>query len=158
MSALRTLLSRPACLSVALARYATKKAGGSTSVRTSLPKYLGVKIFGDQFAKAGSIIVRQRGMKFTPGENVGMGRDHTLFALVSGYVDFNKVRSPKARHFVHIRQETPEAHWARVHGKKAARAASGRLSSWDKLQAGLFADRGAPQGANDGRADKSSQE
>ena len=144
---LRALLARPASLAVAHTRTATKKAGGSASNRTSNPKYLGVKIFGDQFAKAGAIIVRQRGMKFTPGENVGMGRDHTLFALVSGYVDFNRVRLPKPRHFVHIRTETPEDHWARVHGKQAARAAArlARPTSWDKLQAGAFASRGAPR-------------
>ena len=103
---LRTLLSRPACLSVALARYATKKAGGSTNVRTSLPKYLGVKIFGDQFAKAGSIIVRQRGMKFTPGENMGMGRDHTLFALVSGYGGYMRERALR-RDFLLQQQVNP---------------------------------------------------
>lgn len=72
---------------------AHKKGVGSTdNGRDSNPKYLGVKLFGGQAAKAGSIIVRQRGTKFHPGENVGMGRDHTLFALTGGTVVFKKKR------------------------------------------------------------------
>lgn len=68
---------------------AHKKAGGSTSNgRDSQAKRLGVKIFGGQIVKAGNIIVRQRGTKFYPGKNVGMGRDHTLFALTAGKVLF----------------------------------------------------------------------
>lgn len=68
---------------------AHKKAGGSTrNGRDSNPKYLGVKRFGGQTINAGTIIVRQRGTKFHPGVNVGMGRDHTLFALVDGKVKF----------------------------------------------------------------------
>ena len=68
---------------------AHKKAGGSTSNgRDSQAKRLGVKIFGGQVAKAGSIIIRQRGTKFFPGKNVGMGKDHTLFALTAGKVQF----------------------------------------------------------------------
>lgn len=68
---------------------AHKKAGGSTSNgRDSQAKRLGVKIFGGQTAKAGSIIIRQRGTKFHPGTNVGMGKDHTLFALKPGKVEF----------------------------------------------------------------------
>ncbi len=72
---------------------AHKKGVGSTdNGRDSNPKYLGVKLFGGQKAKAGSIIVRQRGTKFHPGENVGIGRDHTLFALSEGTVTFKKRR------------------------------------------------------------------
>jgi len=72
---------------------AHKKGQGSTrNGRDSNPKYLGVKAFGGQFVKAGSIIVRQRGTKFHPGKNVGMGRDYTLFALVDGYVRFESRR------------------------------------------------------------------
>lgn len=72
---------------------AHKKGVGSTdNGRDSNPKYLGVKLFGGQVAKAGSIIVRQRGTKFHPGVNVGMGRDHTLFALTGGTVVFKKKR------------------------------------------------------------------
>ena len=68
---------------------AQKKGGGSTrNGRDSKPKMLGVKVFGGELISAGSIIVRQRGTKFHPGTNVGMGRDHTLFALVDGHVTF----------------------------------------------------------------------
>ena len=68
---------------------AQKKGGGSTrNGRDSQPKMLGVKVFGGQQVLAGSIIVRQRGTKFHAGTNVGMGKDHTLFALVDGAVSF----------------------------------------------------------------------
>ena len=68
---------------------AHKKAGGSTrNGRDSNPKYLGVKRYGGELIKAGSIIVRQRGTRFHPGQYVGMGRDHTLYALVAGRVVF----------------------------------------------------------------------
>ena len=70
---------------------AHKKAGGSTrNGRDSESKRLGVKAFGGQDVSAGSIIVRQRGTKVHPGENVGMGKDHTLFAKVDGNVKFDK--------------------------------------------------------------------
>ena len=69
---------------------AHKKAGGSTrNGRDSNPKYLGVKIYGGQAVEAGNIIVRQRGTQFHPGHGVGLGRDHTLFALVDGTVQFS---------------------------------------------------------------------
>jgi large subunit ribosomal protein L27 len=68
---------------------AQKKGGGSTrNGRDSQPKMLGVKTFGGQSVSAGSIIVRQRGTRFHPGTNVGIGKDHTLFALVDGHVVF----------------------------------------------------------------------
>lgn len=68
---------------------AQKKGGGSTrNGRDSQPKMLGVKAFGGERVSAGSIIVRQRGTKFHAGTNVGMGRDHTLFALIDGHVQF----------------------------------------------------------------------
>lgn len=68
---------------------AQKKGGGSTrNGRDSKPKMLGVKAYGGQLISAGSIIVRQRGTKFHPGVNVGIGKDHTLFALVDGHVSF----------------------------------------------------------------------
>ncbi|NMM11848.1 MAG: 50S ribosomal protein L27 [Polaromonas sp.] len=68
---------------------AQKKGGGSTrNGRDSQPKMLGVKKFGGEVINAGSIIVRQRGTKFHPGVNVGIGKDHTLFALVNGQVSF----------------------------------------------------------------------
>ena len=68
---------------------AQKKGGGSTrNGRDSKPKMLGVKTFGGQHIHAGGIIVRQRGTKFHAGHNVGVGKDHTLFALVDGHVSF----------------------------------------------------------------------
>jgi len=68
---------------------AQKKGGGSTrNGRDSQPKMLGVKVFGGQVIHAGGIIVRQRGTRFHPGTNVGIGRDHTLFALTDGTVSF----------------------------------------------------------------------
>lgn len=68
---------------------AQKKGGGSTrNGRDSKPKMLGVKVYGGQAVSAGAIIVRQRGTKFHPGTNVGLGRDHTLFALTDGKVSF----------------------------------------------------------------------
>ena len=68
---------------------AQKKGGGSTrNGRDSQPKMLGVKAFGSEVVSAGSIIVRQRGTRFHAGPNVGMGRDHTLFALIDGTVSF----------------------------------------------------------------------
>jgi large subunit ribosomal protein L27 len=82
---------------------AQKKGGGSTrNGRDSKPKMLGVKAFGGQAVAAGSIIVRQRGTKFHAGMNVGMGRDHTLFALVDGAVGF-EVRGPLNRQTVIVK-------------------------------------------------------
>ncbi|MGL4332927.1 MAG: 50S ribosomal protein L27 [Bacteroidales bacterium] len=73
-----------------------KGVGSSKNGRESESKRLGVKIFGGQFAKAGNIIVRQRGTVHHPGENVGMGKDHTLFALVDGNVVFRKKKDNKS--------------------------------------------------------------
>jgi large subunit ribosomal protein L27 len=67
-----------------------KGAGSSRNGRDSQSKRLGVKLFGGQNAKAGNIIVRQRGTKHNPGENVGLGKDHTLFALADGEVEFKR--------------------------------------------------------------------
>jgi large subunit ribosomal protein L27 len=69
-----------------------KGVGGTDNGRDSNPKFLGVKLYGGQAAIAGNIIVRQRGTKFHPGSNVGIGRDHTLYALSDGYVTFKKGR------------------------------------------------------------------
>ena len=72
---------------------AHRKAGGSAkNLRDSQPKYLGTKLYAGQAAKAGSIIVRQRGTKILPGKNVGIGKDHTLFALKDGTVSFSAKR------------------------------------------------------------------
>jgi large subunit ribosomal protein L27 len=67
-----------------------KGVGSSKNGRESESKRLGVKIYGGQVAKAGNIIVRQRGTQHHPGQNVGIGRDHTLFALIDGKVEFRK--------------------------------------------------------------------
>ena len=75
---------------------ATTKSGGSTkNVHDSQPKYLGVKLFAGQTAKAGQILIRQRGTKFLPGKNVGLGKDHTLFALRAGVVGFKTIQKRK---------------------------------------------------------------
>lgn len=80
---------------------AQKKAGGSTrNGRDSESKRLGVKKFGSEFVLAGNILVRQRGTKFHPGKNVGIGKDHTLFALIDGTVKFST--GIKNRSFVSI--------------------------------------------------------
>lgn len=73
-----------------------KGVGSSKNGRESESKRLGVKVFGGQFAKAGNIIVRQRGTVHNPGENVGIGKDHTLFALIDGTVVFRKKRDNKS--------------------------------------------------------------
>ena len=80
---------------------ATKKAGGSTkNGRDSAGRRLGVKVFAGQGLSAGSIIVRQRGTKFYPGKNVGIGKDHTIFALVQGVGAFRK--GIKQRTFIDV--------------------------------------------------------
>ncbi len=81
---------------------AHKKGGGSTrNGRDSKPKMLGVKRFGGEVISAGSIIVRQRGTQFHPGVNVGVGKDHTLFALVDGRISF-AVKGPLSKHTVSV--------------------------------------------------------
>jgi len=84
-----------------------KGVGSSKNGRESESKRLGVKIFGGQTAIAGNIIVRQRGTRHHPGENVGIGKDHTLFALVPGTVVFTKKRDNRS--FVSILPESTEA-------------------------------------------------
>jgi large subunit ribosomal protein L27 len=79
-----------------------KGAGSSQNGRESHSKRLGVKIFGGQSVKAGNIIVRQRGTKHHPGENVGIGKDHTLFALTGGTVVFTKKKDNKSFVSVHL--------------------------------------------------------
>jgi large subunit ribosomal protein L27 len=83
---------------------AHKKGVGSTdNGRDSNPKFLGVKLYGGQSAIAGNIIIRQRGTKFHPGVNVGMGKDHTLYAKKDGHVVFRKGRLNRT--FVHIEEQ-----------------------------------------------------
>ncbi len=80
-----------------------KGVGSSKNGRESESKRLGVKLYGSQTAKAGNIIIRQRGTKFHPGENVGLGKDHTIYALIDGVVEF-KYKGPrgKKRNFVNV--------------------------------------------------------
>lgn len=87
---------------------AHKKAGGSTrNGRDSNPKYLGVKRYGGQFVNAGEILVRQRGTRFHAGPGVAVGRDHTLFALAAGVVEF-VVKGKQNRKYVKIVTEAAE--------------------------------------------------
>ena len=86
-----------------------KGVGSSKNGRESASKRLGVKISGGQYAKAGNIIVRQRGTQHHPGENIGMGKDHTLFALVDGTVQFKKGRKDRSYVSVIPVQEKAEA-------------------------------------------------
>lgn len=98
-----------------------KGVGSSDNGRDSNSKRLGVKLFAGQYAKAGSIIVRQRGTKYHVGENVGIGRDFTLFALQEGHVSFSKGK--KNRTFVHINaldQQIVEEKVASIPNAKAA--------------------------------------
>ncbi|CAN6478222.1 unnamed protein product [Victoria cruziana] len=89
-------------LSLVFKRWATKKTAGSTkNGRDSLPKNLGVKKFGGEKVIPGNIIVRQRGTRFHPGDYVGMGKDHTLFALKEGRVRFEKHKL-SGRKWVHV--------------------------------------------------------
>jgi len=75
---------------------ASKKAGGTAKNLTDVnPKYLGVKLYAGERAKRGAIIVRQRGIKIMPGKQVGLGKDHTLFALAEGVVSFRSKRKIK---------------------------------------------------------------
>jgi ribosomal protein L27 len=73
-----------------------KGVGSSKNGRESESKRLGVKIYGGQFAKAGNIVIRQRGTVHHPGENMGIGKDHTLFALVDGLVEFRKKKNNRS--------------------------------------------------------------
>ena len=102
---------------------AHKKGVGSTdNGRDSNPKFLGVKLFGGQYAKAGNIIVRQRGTKFHPGNNVGMGKDHTLHALVPGTVEFKKKRL--GRTFVNVLPDMNYQAASKASAQKAAPASN----------------------------------
>jgi large subunit ribosomal protein L27 len=89
---------------------AHKKGGGSTSNgRDSNSKRLGVKRFGGQYVIPGNIIVRQRGTKFHPGENVGIGKDHTLFAKAEGVVVFERMRGRKGQKRISVYPEVSDA-------------------------------------------------
>ena len=127
-------------------RLATKKAGGSGGVtRTSNPKYLGMKKWGGQSVVAGNIIVRQRGAKWHPGENVGMGRDHTLYALTAGFVEFKRTA---VRKFVHVYDLTREENAVRLARDRVEREhRKATRATWSKLQDGVYASRSQQSGA-----------
>ena len=101
-----------------------KGMGSSRNGRDSKPKMLGVKRFDGQFVTAGSIIVRQRGTKIKPGDRVGVGRDHTLFALIDGYVKFghdsSTNRSVSILTAFPDRPSVEEMLLRRIYGKRAA--------------------------------------
>ena len=129
-------------------RHASKASGGTGGVcRTSRPKYLGLRIWGDSFAKAGSTIAVQRGLKWRPGENVGVGRNDTLYAIVDGFVEFkrqkkvNHTNKKVSKHYVHVRAESKEEFEKRVAERVAKRNKTG---CWTRLQAGDFVSRRAP--------------
>lgn len=101
-------------------RWASKKQGGSTqNNKDSLPKYLGVKLYGGQQCIAGNIIVRQRGTRYHAGDNVGMGRDHTLFAMTPGTVQFSYDRRRKRR-FVSVQPHAETAGMTALVGRSLA--------------------------------------
>ena len=86
-----------------------KGVGSSRNGRESHSKRLGIKIYGGQIAVAGNIIVRQRGTKHHPGENVGIGKDHTLFALIDGTVTFRKKADERSYVYVKPFEHTAQA-------------------------------------------------
>lgn len=86
-----------------------KGVGSSKNGRESHSKRLGIKLFGGQVAKAGNILVRQRGTLHKPGENVGIGKDHTLYALIDGIVVFRKKANNKSFVSIQPRSETAQA-------------------------------------------------
>ena len=89
---------------------AHKKGGGSSrNGRDSNSQRLGVKRFGGEFVIPGNIIVRQRGTKFHPGTNVGIGKDHTIFATVEGYVVFERMRGRDGQKQISVYSELPQA-------------------------------------------------
>lgn len=89
---------------------AHKKGGGSTrNGRDSNAQRLGVKCFGGEFVIPGNIIVRQRGTQFHPGNNVGIGKDHTIFATVEGFVVFERIHGRGGRQQISVYPEIPQA-------------------------------------------------
>ncbi|KAL6288260.1 hypothetical protein ACE6H2_012650 [Prunus campanulata] len=103
-----SLVSNPPRLALTIQNAHKKGAGSTKNGRDSPGQRLGVKIFGDQAAKAGSIIVRQRGTKFHAGKNVGLGKDHTIFSLIDGLVKFEKYGPDKKKVSVYPQEVQPE--------------------------------------------------
>ncbi|KAK1293791.1 hypothetical protein QJS10_CPA16g00919 [Acorus calamus] len=104
----KPIVAVPSVLPLTIEAAHKKGAGSTKNGRDSRGKRLGVKIYGDQAAKAGSIIVRQRGTKFHPGKNVGLGKDHTIFSLIDGMVKFEKFGPDRKQVSVYPRVEQPE--------------------------------------------------
>lgn len=100
-----------------------KGVGSSKNGRESESKRLGVKLFGGEIAKAGNIIVRQRGTAHHPGENVGIGKDHTIYALIDGVVVFRKGRNNRSYISIQSLVAEPEQPKAKAPAKKAAKPA-----------------------------------
>eukprot|EP00744_Colponema_vietnamica_P004152 GILI01006238.1.p1 GENE.GILI01006238.1~~GILI01006238.1.p1 ORF type:complete len:157 (-),score=39.48 GILI01006238.1:129-599(-) len=122
-----------ACANNVFLREASNTSGGtSKNNRDSNPKYLGVKKYGNEAVWPGCIIVRQRGTPFRAGQNVGVGRDHTLFALVDGFVKFEKVEEHAVRSlrvkrkYVHV---VPREEYLAAKAMKAASASVAATSS-----------------------------
>ena len=99
-----------------------KGVGSTTNGRDSQPKYLGVKKFDSEFVRAGNIIIRQRGTNVQPGKNVGLGRDHTIFALIDGYVHFEHATKLRRRVSVYAepKASTQQSRDAQAKGGAAA--------------------------------------
>jgi large subunit ribosomal protein L27 len=107
---------------------AHKKGGGSSrNGRDSNSQRLGVKRFGGETVRGGNIIVRQRGTRIHPGENVGLGRDHTLFALVDGTVNFTEFGAGRKRVSIDLVVPTPAKARARTTGKAEKKATAESL-------------------------------
>jgi len=112
--------------SLTFVRWATKKQGGSSNNgRDSNPKFLGIKKYGGEYVKAGNIIARQRGTKWHPGDNCGIGVDHTLFALIEGKVHFTD-NHLKKRKIVNV---VPLEQWPQVLAARQAKNALKRGTS-----------------------------
>ena len=111
-------------------RHASKAASGTGGVtRSSNPKYRGVKVLGDQPVNAGGIIMRQVSRRYTPGENARIGKDYTIYSTVTGFVEFQRVRLPKPRHFIHVREHSKEEHAEHVAKRIAYRKAEKKRRS-----------------------------
>ncbi|KAF7819416.1 50S ribosomal protein L27, chloroplastic [Senna tora] len=104
----KPLVSFPRNIPLTIQNAHKKGAGSTKNGRDSKGQRLGVKIFGDQAAKAGSIIVRQRGTKFHAGKNVGLGKDYTIFSLIDGVVKFEKFGPDRKKVSVYPREVQPE--------------------------------------------------
>jgi large subunit ribosomal protein L27 len=122
-----------------------KGAGSSNNGRESESKRLGVKIFGGQAAIAGNIIVRQRGTKHHPGANVGIGKDHTLYSLVDGVVEFRKKKNNRS--FVSVVPFETEAPAQKAPAKKAAAKAEAPVV--EKAKKETVAKEAAPAATDD---------